>query len=356
MGRDAVDPSTLRRLLVRLPNWVGDVVMATPVLDVLRAQLPGAHITVEGRGFLQGLLKGLGSFDAFLPAPGKRWRDGWTHGQALKAESFDGALLLTDSQRTALPPWLAGIRVRAGYGRDVVRRSLLTHHMPPPKDARGKRIPVPMVDRYADLLPLLGIARPDPTPRTRLEIDDAARREVAMRLMKSGVGASPYLVVSPGASFGASKLYPPPQYSAALDGIVKATDLLVVLAPGPGEEALCVEVAEGMNGHGVVLKDPVTSLAELAALISASELLVGNDTGPRHMAVALGVPAVTLLGPTDERHTAFQLEHQRVLREDVDCSPCHEKICPLDHRCFTRLDPERVVTAATELLQESPTP
>ncbi|RKY19570.1 MAG: lipopolysaccharide heptosyltransferase II [Planctomycetota bacterium] len=355
MSRDAVDAASIGRLLVRLPNWVGDVVMATPTLDVLRAALPGAQIVLEGRAFMQDVLLGLESYDAFLPTPGKTLGESWRHGRALRREGFDAALLLTDSQRTALSPWIAGIPLRAGYARDLTRRLLLSQHRAPPQDAAGKRLPVPMVERYLDLLPLLGIERPAQAPATRLAVDDAARRAVAVRLMRSGVGASPYLLASPGAAFGASKLYPPPQLSAALDGISDACDLAVVLAPGPGEVNLCQEVIEGMQRPAALLHDPVTSLAEMAALLSASELLVGNDTGPRHMAVALGVPVVTLMGPTDPRHTAFQLERQRVLREDVDCSPCHKKICPSDHRCFTRLAPERVVAAAQELLDEVPT-
>ena len=91
-------------------------------------------------------------------------------------------------------------------------------------------------------------------------------------------------------------------------------------------------------------------MPELAALIGRARLLLCNDTGPRQIAVALGTPAVVLMGPTDPGHTAHWLERQRVLREDVPCSPCHLKTCPIDHRCMTRIEPERVADAARELL------
>jgi heptosyltransferase-2 len=94
----------------------------------------------------------------------------------------------------------------------------------------------------------------------------------------------------------------------------------------------------------------VTTLSELGALIARAKLLLTNDTGPRQMAVALGTPVISLLGPTDPRHTAHLLERQRVLREPVECSPCHLKVCPIDHRCMQRLAPERVLAAAAELL------
>jgi heptosyltransferase-2 len=86
------------------------------------------------------------------------------------------------------------------------------------------------------------------------------------------------------------------------------------------------------------------------ALVAGAALQLGNDTGPRHIAVACGVPALVVMGPTDPRHTAHLLERQRVLREEVACSPCHLPACPIDHRCMTRLSPERVAAAAAELL------
>jgi glycolate oxidase len=132
--------------------------------------------------------------------------------------------------------------------------------------------------------------------------------------------------------------------------IAERHGLVVVLAPGPGEEALAREIAGVMRTPAVVLADPPTSLAELAALLAGAALHLGNDTGPRHIAVALGTPTVVLIGPTDPRHTAHQLERQRVLREDVACSPCGLKACPIDQRCMTRIGPERVTAAAAELL------
>jgi heptosyltransferase-2 len=86
------------------------------------------------------------------------------------------------------------------------------------------------------------------------------------------------------------------------------------------------------------------------ALVVRSRLVLTNDTGPRHIAVALDRPAVVVMGPTDPRHTAQHLERQRVLREPLECSPCQRKTCPIDHRCMTRLAPERAIAAAEELL------
>jgi heptosyltransferase-2 len=318
--------------------------MATPALAALRAAHPRAEIVAEGRPYLAGLVRGLPSLDAFLPEQ----RKVRARARALRREGFALAVLLPDSVRSALAPFLARIPVRAGYARDPLRRALLTHALPPPEQG-GRRVPISMIERYLRITRQLGC--PDAGTRTALAVDPGAREAVAKRLAEAGLApGARTLVVTPGASFGSSKLWPPAHFAAACDGIARRHGLAVVLAPGPGEEALAREIAGAMEARALVLADPPTSLGELVALVSGAALHLGNDTGPRHIAVALGVPTVVLIGPTDPRHTAHQLERQRVLREEVACSPCGLKSCPIDQRCMTRIAPERVMAAAAELL------
>jgi heptosyltransferase-2 len=333
------------RILVRAPNWVGDVVMATPALRALRQAHPRAEITLEARPFLEGLVRGLPGVDAFLP---DRGQGVLARARELRRRGFDWAVLLPDSTRSALGPFLARVPVRVGYAREPLRRALLTLALPPPK-RDGKRVPISMIERYLRVTRELGCA--DVGEEPRLAIDPGARERVEKRLEEAGVApGSRRLVVTPGASFGSSKLWPPESFAAAADAIAQRHDLRTVLAPGPGEEPIGARIAAAMNSVPVVLADPPTSLAELAALIAGAALQLGNDTGPRHIAVACGVPAVVVMGPTDPRHTAHLLEKQRVLREDFPCSPCHLKRCPIDHRCMTRLHPARAASAAAELL------
>ncbi|GJM23019.1 MAG: ADP-heptose--LPS heptosyltransferase [Planctomycetota bacterium] len=334
------------RLFVRLPNWVGDVVMATGVLRRLREAAPNAEIVLEGRGFLRGLLAGLDSFDDFLAEPKRGFTAARAHAKLLRARGFDMAVLLPDSARVAFAPWLAGIPVRVGYARDVARKLLVSRPLPPPRVGRA-RLAIPMPKRYMAILNAVGIEG-DAAP-AELHVDPAADTALLKRLAAHGLADARLLVVNPGASFGASKLYPPAQMAAACAQLAARTDLRVVMAPGPGEEGIAQQVAAELP-DALVLQDPVTSLAELVALTARAALVISNDTGPRHMAVALGRPVVTLMGPTDRRHTDYQLDDQRVLLEPVDCAPCHLKDCPIDHRCMTRLAPERVVDAGLELL------
>jgi heptosyltransferase-2 len=324
---------------------VGDVVMATPALRALRRAQPQAEITLEGKPFLAGLVRGLPSIDAFLP---DRRRSALARARELRGRRFDWAVLLPDSTRAALGPFLARIPVRAGYAREPLRRALLTLALEPPNEA-GRRVPISMVERYLRVTRALGC--PDAGPAVELTVDAEARERVTKRLAEAGLAPGERTcVVTPGASFGATKLYPPESFAAAADAIARRHGLRTVLAPGPGEEEIARRIAERMAEHALLLADPPTSLAELVALVAGAALHLGNDTGPRHIAVANGVPTVVVMGPTDPRHTAHALERQRVLREDVACSPCHLKVCPIDHRCMTRLGPERVAAAAAELL------
>ena len=318
--------------------------MATPALRALRQAHPAAEVVLEGRPVLAGLVAGLPSIDAFLPDRGGVW----ARTRSLRDPGFDWALGLPDSVRAALAPFLARIPVRVGYARDPARRILLTRSLELPSE-NGRRVPISMTERYLRLTRALGCA--DPEPGLELAVDPEARERVSRRLRESGVSDSDRLVVvTPGAAFGSSKLWPAHHFAAACDGIAEKLGLRAVLAPGPGEEPIAEAIARDTGSHALSLVDPPLGLAELVALIVGAALVLTNDTGPRHLAVALDRPVVVLMGPTDPRHTAHLLERQRVLREDVECSPCHLKVCPIDHRCLVRLRPERVILAAEELL------
>lgn len=342
----ALELEAPRRILVRLPNWVGDALMATPALRALRERYPAAEIVAEGRKVLADLLVGLRSIDRFVADPGLGIGGVLERRASLRRLGCDWAVLLPDSVRSALAPALARIPVRIGYARDLARRLLLTCALEPPPDGA----PISMVERYLAIVRALGCA--SPAPGLEIAVSEAARQRVRERLRALGIREeTPLCVVTPGASFGSSKLWPPEHFARACDELLGRFGLRPVLAPGPGEESLAAEVARAAKGPVASLADPPTTLAELAALVERARLVLTNDTGPRHMAVALGIPVVVLMGPTDPRHTLHLLERQRVLREPVACSPCHLKVCPIDHRCMTRLAPERVVEAASELLK-----
>ena len=235
-----------RRILVRVPTWIGDAVMATPVFRALRAAHPEAEIALEGRPVLEALLRGLPSFDRFLPDPGGGLRAMLARARGLREHGFDWAVLLPDSQRAALGPFLARIPRRVGYARDPLRRLLLSEALAPPRAGR-ERLPIPMTERYLRISRQLGC--PDRGSELELAVDPAEAERCEARLRELGAAPeAPILVVTPGASFGASKLWPPAHFAAACDGIAQRLGLLPVLAPGPMELAIAQRIAAAARG------------------------------------------------------------------------------------------------------------
>ncbi|MFP8875514.1 MAG: lipopolysaccharide heptosyltransferase II [Myxococcota bacterium] len=339
-----------RRILVRCPNPVGDAVMATPALRALRRAQPRAEITLLGPASHSGLLSGLDSFDHFLPIRGNGLGEMLARLRVLRARHFDWAVLLPDSPRVALEAWLAGARRRAGYARDPLRRQLLNDPIEPPLEG-GRRMPFSMIERYLRITRLFGA--PDAGTSLDLRVDADASERVAARLAALGrQPAERLLVVAPGAAFGPSKLWPPRHFARACDLLQRRFGLVPVLVAAPNDTEIRIvrEVASLARERCISLADTKGDLEDLKALVGAAALVVCNDTGTRHVAVALERPVITLMGPTDPRHTHHLLERQRVLYEAVECRPCGRPTCPIDHRCLVNLPPERVLEAAAELL------
>jgi heptosyltransferase-2 len=268
--------------------------MATPALRALRETHGEATIVLEAPSRLAPLYAGLDSFDHFLPAPGGL-REGIERVRELRRSEFDSAVLLPDSPRAALAAFLARTPRRIGCTRHPLQRLLLTQAISPPRE-EGRTQPIPMVDRYLSIVAELGC---DARRReVELALDPSAAERVSLRLAENGIAAgSGYFVVSPGASFGSSKLWPAGHFATACDAISHHHSPTAVLAPGPDDVVESHRVASAMGERCVQLIRPEIDLADLKALIAGSQLVLSNDTGPRHIAVALDRPVIVLMGP-----------------------------------------------------------
>jgi len=348
------DPQTI---LIVLPNWVGDVVMATPTLAAIRARFPRTRITGLIRQGIRGLIEGCPWVDDWevWTAKDARGRQGGTFRVAfrLRRRRMEWAVLTTNSFRSALVARLAGIPRRIGYDRDG-RGWLLTDRIPVQRDAAGRLARTRMVDYYGELAVALGCDRPGDRLmlHTRPE-DDAV---IADRLKDAGLaGHRPLVVMTPGASFGPAKCWPADRFAAVCDRLVDECGARVVLTYGPGEESVARRAIEAMRHRPLVMEDPAITLSQFKSLIRFSDLLLCNDTGPRHLAKAFDVPVVTVFGPTWPQWTDTDYPLERIVRIDVDCGPCQKPVCPLGHvKCMTGVGVEAVFDACRELLERRP--
>ncbi len=341
------------KIAVVLPNHLGDVAMATPALRSLRRGRPNAFITGVVRPHLAPLLAGHPSLDAIVPND--------TYGArrplarlfrrlrlARRIADADTVVVLPNSFGAALLAFASRAPRRVGYARGG-RTRLLTQALPAPR-TNGRLQPIAMERYYLELSLALGC--PDLGTAIELARDPAAERECDALFARHGLRADrPLVCIAPGAAFGPSKLWPT-RYFAELAAALDADDAQVALIHGPGEEGLAREIRGAAPDTALFdLGGASLGLSLLKSVIARANLVVCNDAGARHIAAAFRVPCLVLMGPTSLAYTNLNLARTRVLREPVECSPCQRKVCPIDHRCMTRLTPARVLAEARAALR-----
>ena len=343
-----------RTLVVRLPNPAGDVVLSTPTLRALRRALPATRIVWAGKPTALVLLDGLPDRDDVAPVEGPAARGLLAPrrcGRAWRALGADAVLLLKDSLGAGLAAWSSRAPVRVGYARHG-RAPLLSHPVEPPRDAAGERSPEPLGIRFPPLAALFGPTHDGLPPRLAVPPDGAAR--AAARFAAAG-GARPYFVVSPGAAFGPSKIYPSRLLADAARRVRDATGLLPVVLCGPGEERLAAETAARLGPPVLSTHDDLTRWPEAKAIVAGAALVLTPDAGPRHVAVGFGTPVVSVMGPTDPGWTRGDEALVTVVRrEDLSCLGCHLRVCPIGHPCMETLDPAVVASACLTRLSSNP--
>jgi heptosyltransferase-2 len=363
--------SEATHILVFLPNWVGDVVMATPVLRSLREGFPESRIVYFGRKIALDVLAGNTWADASV-VDESRNKPRAVHflrtAKQLARCRADVALLLPNSFRSALLARLGRATRRVGYGRDG-RSWLLTDRLVPPRDAAGKFLPRPMIDYYADIL-RQGMGLEVASRKMALPVrpvDIAAAEQLldeARSHTQNTAGddcATPLVMLNPGASFGTSKLWPVERYAALADELIERRGARIIInaSPSPAERNLAWQVEQAMTHKPLVNFARLdNSLGLLKGMMSLCDLLVTNDTGARHIAAAMGTAVVTIFGSTDPRWAQIDYPMERIVRADVPCSPCQQKFCPLPsgpghHCCMQAISVEAVRASAMELLRIS---
>jgi heptosyltransferase-2 len=371
-------------ILVRGVNWLGDAVMTVPALLCLRESFPQARITLLTPAKLGQLWDHHPAVDSVLT---------FTPGETplrvalrLRSARFDLAIVLPNSPRSALETWLAGIPRRVGYARPW-RNWFLTELVSPRAEA------VPMRKRSAREVRRVvgGNARSGPPTRVpgpaahqiydhirlatavgaqaelfapRLMVLPREAEEVAAKfgLAKPAAATGPLLGLNPGAEYGPAKRWPAERFVAVARALQAQAHATWLILGGPADTRLAASIeaalrADGQEGGsgGSLIKNLCgkTNLRELMALLTRCRLLLTNDTGPMHLAAALGTPVVALFGSTAPELTGPGLpgdSMHRLLQSRPPCAPCFRRTCPLDFRCMTGISVEHVVQEILQLL------
>ncbi|MBI5384644.1 MAG: lipopolysaccharide heptosyltransferase II [Verrucomicrobia bacterium] len=369
------------RLLVRGVNWLGDAVMSLAALQRLREALPRTRIAVLTPSKLAELWRGQPVVDEVLAVDSGETVFGVA--RRIREGHFDGALILPNSFRSALESWLARVPQRVGVARPG-RNWLLTRALPPRPDeikmrkrsvaevrrliaspaTRANSVPASAhhLHHYLHLAAALG-ASPEPV-RPKLVVPDSAVAAVRQRfgLASANDAAAPLFGLNPGAEYGPAKRWPRERFVAAALELRHHTHCRWWIFGGPADaplaESIAAEISSADKSSPEVARSLAgqTSLHELCAALKACSVVLTNDTGPMHVAAAVGTPVVVPFGSTSPELTGPGLpgdSRHRLLRSSVPCAPCFRRECPVDFRCMDGLAVASVVQAVIEAWRET---
>ncbi len=352
---NTIDPAKIDRVLIRGTNWVGDAVMSVPALREIRRIFGGARISLMVRPWVRDVYSAVDFVDEVLEydktGPDRGWRGALRVGHQLRARRFDLAILLQNAFEAAFIAWWAGIPRRLGYARDG--RALLLTHAPAIDPAVRK---VHQCHYYLGILSGAGLLRqrhwettPSP-PSISIGVRESDR-EAARGMLRAGGVEPGHLVVgiNPGAYYGGAKRWLSERYARVADLLAARHGARIVIFGAPSERRIADEVARLMTTPALVLAGR-TTLGQLMGLIAECGLLITNDSGPMHLAAALGTPQLAIFGSTSEIATGPLSPHARVVKKQVDCNPCFLRECPIDFRCMTGISVDEVAAAASEKL------
>lgn len=323
------------RTLVVAPNWIGDAVMAQPLMAVIAQKDPGGRIDVLAPPHIAPVFAAMAEVDDVIEAVNQhgklQWRERWALARHIRRLRYDRCYVLPNSAKSALVPFLAGIPERIGH-RGESRYWLINRRH---RDAavRGR----PMVEFYADLGHGNG---PYPERSADPVLPRHPERE---RLARERLGLSandPLILLCPGAEYGPAKRWPTRHFAALASlAAMEWPEATVALIGSAKERALATEIA-ALSGQDVRNLCGETPLADAFALIASAQGVVSNDSGLMHVAAAYGRPLVAVFGSSDPRHTPPRSARARVEWLHLPCSPCFERTCPLGHtNCLNQLSP-----------------
>ncbi len=354
---DQADGTSALRLLIRGTNWLGDAVMTAPAMERLRASFPDAHIALLATPLTAGLFQGSplvnevieyrrreNGVKAFFDAVGQ-----------IRQRRFDLALLFQNAFEAALLASLGGIKQRIGFAEQG-RSLLLTHKLHRGAENRNRHQTNDYLDIVAECerVCLGEIFKPaNEKPLPSLVATSVQRRAAKDKLVQFAIAdRRPLIALNTGATNSRAKCWPANYFAELADRLAEELNAQIVLIGGAAEREYADNVFSQITKGRPVNLAGKTSMPELIGLLAECDLLVSNDTGPAHVAAALGTPTLTIFGPTNEFETSPSGLRSELIRADgIECARCMHRDCPIDHRCMTRIAANDVLARARKLLQ-----
>ncbi len=317
------------------------MVMAVPSLHALRASTYD-EIWAVGKPSAIHLYNGLNLFDRLISSEERGIPAFFDTTSALRKIEFKRAIAMPHSFRSAFFFYNLRIQERIGYGRNK-RGFMLTK-----KVEEKAIIPESMVEHYLKLVDVLGVTRTLDSPVLLVTDDEDEKYDEKYIDIKK-----PYCVFIVGAQYGPSKCWPQGHFSQLADKIIEKYNMKIYMLPGKEEENLAHQIMEGAK-HKDLLEAKSMNVRDLKVCLSRASFVVSNDTGPRHISAALSVPTVVLLGPMDDRYTAYPSSFTyKLWRENIPCRPCNKKECDKGHECLAEILPGQVFQTIGRIIEKT---
>ena len=335
-------------ILVWLPSPMGDAVLCTPALRALRRNLQSRHITFLAKPPVREILTPCRFNNTWLE---QKDSNPFTTGKMLKGQKFTCAILFKNSFASALATFLASIPSRIGYAREG-RSFLLTDCLHAPRLPDGKFKPLSMIDYYLAIASWLGADTTD--RKLELLVDSEAEQTMCGKLPEVLNIEGPAIVIVPGGAFGPSKCWPPERFAHTADWLISNYNATVIVSVAPNriEQRIAKQICDSSKHRLISLGQRPVSLGELKSLFSAADLVISNDTGPRHIAIALGRKVISLFGPNDPAWTETGYKNEIQIVGRAPCVPCGQPVCKkAQHSCMEAISVKKVCDAARKLLE-----
>ena len=343
------------KIIVRGTNWIGDAVMSIPALRELRRIFPDSHISLHTRDWAEGLFRDADFIDDLVIFEKNRWRikDVYDNAHFLHDDGYELAILFPNSLESAITSFFSRIPRRIGYNKDV-RGLLLTDPIAVPEWKYRKHEVFYYLHLVAEVeRRVLGRDTVSQAiPNTDLTISDERKVGARKKLIELGVDVGRKTVaLGVGSTNSRAKRWPAERYAKLNDKLQTEMDVNVILVGSESEKDVSDAVIKLASKRPLDLTGK-TGLGEAVALLSEMDLLISNDMGLAHVAPAVGTATIAIFGPTNDETTRPYSFNAKVIRKDVECSPCMLRDCPIDHRCMTRISVDEVFDAAKRRLAD----